>query len=130
MSHLDFLAEGNICGQTLLRLVSRGSAIIAELLRLTDHIPSILLLDENNNNGNNSTSSGSSSSGSSNTTTLQVDPSMLKYLPILFDFRYLKTPEMFDKQLNTSIELSEIDDEFYETHEVSNDVVISSGCSR
>lgn len=30
----DFLAEEELCGQTLLRLVSRGSAIIAELLRL------------------------------------------------------------------------------------------------
>jgi len=113
MSHLDFLAEGNICGQTLLRLVSRGSAIIAELLRLTDHIPSILLIDETSNTNASNTSSPSSSFS----TAITVDPTMLKYLPILYDFRYLKTPEMFDKQLNTSIELSELDDEFYETHE-------------
>lgn len=37
----DFLAENNLCGQTLLRLVSRANAIIAELLRLKDYIPSI-----------------------------------------------------------------------------------------
>lgn len=37
----DFLAENNICGQLLLKLVSRGHATIAELLRLKDFIPSI-----------------------------------------------------------------------------------------
>jgi WASH complex subunit strumpellin len=40
---MDFLAEGNICGQTLLRLVSRGSAIIAELQRLAEVVPGALL---------------------------------------------------------------------------------------
>ncbi|KAJ8983483.1 hypothetical protein NQ317_014942 [Molorchus minor] len=37
----DFLAENNICGQTILQLVSRGNAIVAELLRLKDYIPKI-----------------------------------------------------------------------------------------
>ncbi len=36
---MEFLAEENDCGQTLLRLVSRGGAIIAELLRLSQNIP-------------------------------------------------------------------------------------------
>lgn len=35
----DFLIMGNACGQNLLRLVSRGNAIIAELMRLKDYIP-------------------------------------------------------------------------------------------
>ena len=35
----DFLSEVNNCGQTILRLVSRGNAIIAELLRLSEFIP-------------------------------------------------------------------------------------------
>ena len=35
----DFLAENNVCGQTLLRLVARGNAIIAELFRLSEYIP-------------------------------------------------------------------------------------------
>jgi len=38
---VDFLAENNLCGQTILRLVSRGNAIIAELLRLSDFIPPV-----------------------------------------------------------------------------------------
>ena len=37
----DFLAENNLCGQALLRLVSRAHANIAELLRLKDFIPPI-----------------------------------------------------------------------------------------
>ena len=36
---LEFLHEDNQAGQVLLQLVSRGSAIITELLRLSDHIP-------------------------------------------------------------------------------------------
>lgn len=37
----DFLAENNVCGQTILNLVSKGNAIVAELLRLKDYIPKI-----------------------------------------------------------------------------------------
>jgi WASH complex subunit strumpellin len=37
----EFLAEDNPCGQSILRLVSRGNAIIAELLRLKDYIPPV-----------------------------------------------------------------------------------------
>ena len=42
----DFLAENNLCGQTLLRLVSRGNAILAELLRLSDFIPSVFKMEK------------------------------------------------------------------------------------
>lgn len=40
----DFLATNNICGQNLLRLVSRGNAIIAELMRLKDYVPPVFRL--------------------------------------------------------------------------------------
>lgn len=43
---LDFLAENNLCGQAILRIVSRGNAIIAELLRLSDFIPAVFRLRE------------------------------------------------------------------------------------
>lgn len=36
---MEFLAEQNPAGQTLLQLVSRGNAIIAELLRLSSYVP-------------------------------------------------------------------------------------------
>ena len=35
---VDFLAENNPCDETLLKLVSRGNAMIAEVLRLSDII--------------------------------------------------------------------------------------------
>lgn len=89
---LDFLAPANICGQTLLKLVSRGTAIIAEMMRLSEHVPAAMLPSEDN-------------------------VLAAKYAPILYDFRYLKTPEMFDKQVNTSAELAEADEEFFASHE-------------
>ena len=42
---MDFLDEKNSCGQTILKLVSRGNAIIAELLRLSDFVPPVVRLE-------------------------------------------------------------------------------------
>lgn len=41
---MDFLSEENVCGQSLLKLTSRGSAIIAEMLRLSDNVPRVIIL--------------------------------------------------------------------------------------
>ena len=35
---MDFLNPQNIAGQSLLQLVSRGSSIITEILRLSEHV--------------------------------------------------------------------------------------------
>lgn len=43
---LDFLAENNLCGQAILRIVSCGNAIIAELLRLSEFIPAVFRLKD------------------------------------------------------------------------------------
>lgn len=43
---VDFLADNNQCGQAILRIVSRGNAIIAELLRLSDFIPPVFRLKD------------------------------------------------------------------------------------
>lgn len=43
---VDFLADNNLCGQAILRIVSRGNAIIAELLRLSDFIPAVFRLKD------------------------------------------------------------------------------------
>lgn len=37
----EFLAANNTWGQHLLKLVARGNAVIAELLRLKDYIPPV-----------------------------------------------------------------------------------------
>ena len=44
---MDFLSEENVCGQSLLKLTSRGSAIIAEMLRLSDNVPRVTFPDTN-----------------------------------------------------------------------------------
>nr|CAB3267669.1 WASH complex subunit strumpellin-like [Phallusia mammillata] len=86
----DFLAENNICGQSLLRLVSRGNAVIAEILRLSDFIPPVFKLDGKTGN--------------------------TKYGSIINDFGYFKTAEYFENRIEQSEQLQDIDDEFRENH--------------
>jgi len=89
---MEFLHKDNQAGTTLLSLVARGSAIIAELLRLSNNIPSVF-------------------KGSPN------DPAEAKkYAPVLFDFRYLKSPEAFDEKIDADTELLDLDEEFRENH--------------
>ena len=87
---MDFLDEDNLCGWCLLRIVSRANAIIAELLRLSDHIPPVF-------------------QG-------KTDPQQPRYGEVLFDFQYLKRPEDFEKAVTASDELMDIDEEFQENH--------------
>ena len=54
---------------SFLRLSSRGEALVAELLRLSEHIPRLFLLQDKND--------------------------QKQYGDVLHDFRYLKTPELF-----------------------------------
>ena len=71
----DFLAENNQCGQNVLRLASRGNAIIAELLRLSDFIPGVFKLDN------------------------QADIS--RYGEIISDFSYFKNTDFFENRIDT-----------------------------
>lgn len=86
---MEFLHSDNICGQTLLTLVARGSAIIAELQRISDHIPPVFL-------GNNAEAA--------------------KYASVLLDFRYLNNMDRFDEQLENDVDMNDLDDEFKENH--------------
>ena len=76
-SRMDFLAENNLCGQTILRLVSRGNACIAELLRLSDFIPPVF-------KGENK---------------LEV----AKYSDLLSDFSYFQCAEYFENKINSKV---------------------------
>ena len=42
---MDFLDPNNDCGQSLLKLAAAGSSILAELLRLSNHIPDVFLFE-------------------------------------------------------------------------------------
>jgi WASH complex subunit strumpellin len=85
----DFLADTNLCGQTILRLVSRGNAIVAELLRLSNHIPFVFFLE---------------------------DPRSKKYTEILFDFKFLKNQDACENKITSSAYLLDLDEEFRESH--------------
>ncbi len=72
MAERDFLAKNNQCGQTLLSLVARGNAVIAELLRLSSFIPTVFR-----------------------------EGSAGKYELLIIDFNYFKTPEFYDQRIAT-----------------------------
>ena len=48
MDKIEFLDPNNDCGQSILKLVAAGSATIAELLRLSNHIPDVFLFESSN----------------------------------------------------------------------------------
>ncbi|KAG7205653.1 hypothetical protein KM043_007608 [Ampulex compressa] len=81
----DFLAPNNVCGQNLLRLVSRGNAIIAELMRLKDYVPPVFSLD--------------------------TKPLMQKYGSIILDFAYFKAASIYEQKIEDDPALQETDEE-------------------
>jgi WASH complex subunit strumpellin len=83
----DFLAENNLCGQAILRLVSRGNAIIAELYRLSNYVPNAFRSLQNN-----------------------------KYSEIIFDFNYLSNQDYYDNLIESKGELQDLDMEFKQNH--------------
>uniref|UniRef100_A0A8C2PJP0 WASH complex subunit 5 n=1 Tax=Capra hircus TaxID=9925 RepID=A0A8C2PJP0_CAPHI len=87
---VDFLAENNLCGQAILRIVSCGNAIIAELLRLSEFIPAVFRLKD------------------------RADQQ--KYGDIIFDFSYFKGPELCESKLESKPELQDLDEEFRENN--------------
>lgn len=87
---VDFLAENNLCGQAILRIVSRGNAIIAELLRLSDFIPAVFRLKDKSD--------------------------QQKYGDIICDFSYFKGPEYYEGKLEAKPELQDLDEEFRENN--------------
>lgn len=96
MAAEDFLSEACVAGQALLRLASKGNAIIAELLRLADHIPAPFTLPAEPKKS--STSQGK------------------RYSEIIFDFRYLKNGDLYEHRIENSEELRDLDNEFREAH--------------
>ncbi|XP_069477717.1 WASH complex subunit 5 isoform X2 [Ambystoma mexicanum] len=87
---VDFLAENNHCGQAILRIVSRGNAIIAEFLRLSEFIPSVFRLKD------------------------KIEQQ--KYGDLIFDFSYFKNPEAWESKLEAKPELQDLDEEFRENN--------------
>ncbi|CAG9561269.1 unnamed protein product [Danaus chrysippus] len=85
-----FLAEDNLCAQNLLKLVSHGNAILAEILRLKDHIPKIFLFE-----------------------TKEIQQN---YQDVIMDFSYFKISEMQEKKINANSKLQDLDDDLKEKY--------------
>jgi len=84
---MDFLAEANGAGQLLLRLVSRGNAILAELLRLSDNIPQAYRPE-----------------------------STQEYAQLIFDFSYLNNEELYEKRISDDPNLIDRDQDLKDMH--------------
>ncbi|XP_046411198.1 WASH complex subunit 5 isoform X1 [Neodiprion fabricii] len=81
----DFLALNNGCGQNILQLVSRGNAIIAELMRLKDYVPPIFR---------------------------QADQ---RYSQIILDFSYFKAADAYEHKIENDSVSQELDEEMRDT---------------
>ncbi|XP_039755803.1 WASH complex subunit 5 [Pararge aegeria] len=85
-----FLAEDNLCAQNLLKLVSHGNAILAEILRLKDHMPKVFLLDSKEVQQN--------------------------YQDVIMDFSYFKISEVQEKKISMNNKLQDLDDDLKEKY--------------
>lgn len=74
----------------LLRLSSRGEALVAELLRVSDHIPALFSLADR--------------------------MEQKAFGDVLLDFAFLKTPALFEHKIENSAELVVRDNEIWEAH--------------
>ena len=92
---MELTDESNLCGGTLLRITSRGSSIIAELLRLADNIPECFYTGADG---------AASQSGAQQ-----------EYGGLLFDFDYFKAPEDYESKVNQTDKLTAVEDTFQQT---------------
>ncbi|CAH2981352.1 unnamed protein product [Chilo suppressalis] len=85
-----FMAEDNLCAQNLLKLVSHGNAIVAEILRLKDHKPAVYLLE--------------------------TKDAHHKYQDVIMDFSYFKVSEVQEKKILSTMKLQDLDDDLKEKY--------------
>jgi len=121
---MDFLDPNNDCGQTILKLAASGSAIMSELLRLSNHIPEVFLFDSTTivskkpqigaqNNIVKQTMDGEAIDQSTASLILQE---LRRYESILFSFEYLKAQDAFDQKIQNSVKTIELDEGFRESY--------------
>uniref|UniRef100_A0A182JXG8 WASH complex subunit 5 n=1 Tax=Anopheles christyi TaxID=43041 RepID=A0A182JXG8_9DIPT len=89
----EFLAENNVCGQTILQIVAEGNTIICELLRLKDYVPELFYL-----------------------TTKEEQQ---KYGEIIKDFGYFQIADAQEAKIESDEKLRLIDEELRENYIVT-----------
>ncbi|KAG9509962.1 WASH complex subunit 5, partial [Fragariocoptes setiger] len=93
----NFISHDSICGQTLLRIVSRGNAIIAELLRLSSTIPPVFRSHDAKHSN-------------------QISEVASKYHGIICDFSYFKNATVFESKIESNPDLRDLDGELCENY--------------
>ena len=119
---MDFLDPNNDCGMIVLKLAARGSSIIAELLRLSNHIPEVFLANampqpsptKAKKKESSSANQGNMDEASVNT---MLYYEQKKYEQILFDYKYLQDPDPIEEKIQNNIDLIELDEEFRESYQ-------------
>lgn len=87
---MDFLTE-SLCGKDFLKLLARGSGIIAEILRLSNNIPKIFLNTEEEG---------------------------AQFKDMLFEFEYLKNSEEFDEKIAKIPEYEQLEENLFDRYSV------------
>lgn len=82
---MEFLQE-SLCGKDFLKLLARGSGIIAELLRLSNNIPKIFLNCEDDN---------------------------IVYKDILMDLEYLKNTDLYEEKITKINNYQQLEDNLF-----------------
>ncbi len=95
---MDFLDPNNDCGQVLLKLAGNGSAIMAELLRLSNHIPDVFVFNSQSKENKKTDKQKGDHIIINGEEVDSATASLLyyeqkKYENILFDFSYLKNQD-------------------------------------
>lgn len=104
---MDFLDPNNDCGQTILKLASSGSAIMSELLRLSNHIPEVFLFDSSTIVSKkpqigaqaNIVKQTMDGEAIDQDTASLILKELRRYESILFGFEYLKAQDTFDQRI-------------------------------
>uniref|UniRef100_A0A182PF45 Strumpellin n=1 Tax=Anopheles epiroticus TaxID=199890 RepID=A0A182PF45_9DIPT len=89
----EFLAENNVCGQTILQIVADGNTIICELLRLKDYVPKLFYL--------------------------RTKEEQQKYGEIIKDFGYFQIADAQEAKIEADEKLRLIDEELRENYIVT-----------
>lgn len=109
---MELTSPDNLCGQTLLRLSASGASIVAELLRLSHNIPEVR---PTSISGALLTPCRCSMSQAKKDNVmllydqLFINETMIPFLQVLIDFAYLKDQENFERKLNASTDLLDLD---------------------
>ncbi|XP_035916794.1 WASH complex subunit 5 [Anopheles stephensi] len=89
----EFLAENNVCGQTILQIVAEGNTIICELLRLKDYVPELFYL--------------------------KTKEEQQKYGEIIKDFGYFQIADAQEAKIEADEKLRLLDEELRENYIVT-----------